>query len=259
MAFMSQRQIPYKSSTTENGHRERSFNIPISSSGRNISLKISEPDIRADNLVFETWASSFIMAGQLHRLSIPTPSTYQNSLSVLELGAGTGLVGLTAATLWHTEAVLTDLSPNVSGMATNIALNRSLVAEYGGSARCGTLDWRNPSELLLVSGENDESEQRSNRHKANVILAADVIYDEDHPELLFNVVTTWLRRDQDARFIITWPLRVAYLDQIREIWERLEAAGLEAIQELRETANGAQWDDELQCECVVWKWRETTS
>lgn len=232
----------------------RSFDIPIDKCGGSICVQITEPAVRADNLTLTTWASSFILASQLHLLSIPSPleSTVE-SIPILELGAGTGLVGLTLSTLFRCPVILTDLPGIVPGLAANITLNAALLLENGGSATCGALDWSNPSELVLHSGQCYSSAK-----KARAILAADTVYDPDHPTLLSGAILEWLERTEDARVILTYPLRVAYLDEVRALWEQLDAGGLQAIDEGRETAEGDIWDDERLCEWCVWKWKEAT-
>lgn len=231
----------------------RKFTVPVNNADQTIEVLISEPHIRADNLILETWCSSFIMASVLHRLDIklPSTSTPTKSVPILELGAGTGLVGMTAASVWHAPVVLTDLAPIVPGLAANIALNQDLLTAHGSSATCGTLDWTQPLELVLENGDRKPS-----TYKADVILAADTVYSEEHPDLLSKVVLEWLAPHEDARFIITYAMRVAYLDEIRAVWERLEAGGLEAIQEGQERASGKDWDDECLCEWVVWRWKK---
>ena len=228
----------------------RSFQIPTNSHSENINVDLSQPDIEADNLPLETWASSWVMASQLHLLPIQPPSPTTTAVPILELGAGTGLVGITAASVWRAPVVLTDLAPIVPGLAANISLNEDLLAASESSATCGTLDWTRPSELLLESGERIAAGRR-----ADIILAADTVYSEEHPELLVAVVLAWLARHAEARFVITYAMRVAYLDEIREVWERLEAGGLEAVAEGQGRAGEDEFDDECLCEWSVWKWK----
>ena len=68
-------------------------------------------------------------------------------------------------------------------------------------------------------------------NKAQIILAADTVYSEEHPELLTHAVQAWLSRTDDSRLVICYPLRFGYLDHIRDLWERLEAGGLTSIEE----------------------------
>lgn len=236
-----------------NGNAIRSFKIASKANSLGlIDIEITEPNLRADNLSFETWASSWVMATLIHRLSIYFPSSATtNSIPILELGAGTGLVGITAAHEWKRPVVLTDLTPNVPGMRANIDLNAALLKAADTHAMCGTLDWNSPEALILESDTIVSSAR-----KAHVILAADTVYSEEHPELLEKVVVEWLARTKDARFIITYAMRVAYLDEIRGLWERLEAAGLVAVEEGQERASEGLFDDENLCEWSVWMWKE---
>jgi predicted nicotinamide N-methyase len=251
------------------GKGSRNFDIPKNSSGETVHIKLEEPALAAENLGLTTWGSSFILATRLHRFALdwnslhPAASHVSDNLgaiSVLELGAGTGLVGLSAAAIWNTNVFLSDLAPIVPGLAVNICTNRKTLCALGGSAVCGTLDWANPDKLVLHS--IDAEDQRRQEHttlqvdtnKATVILAADTVYSEEHPSMLSGTILKWLKHGPDARAIIAYPMRVAYLDEIRELWELLQRGGLEAIDEGRELV-GDDWDDEVLHEWSVWRWQ----
>ena len=242
-----------------------SFDIKINREGRRITIHISDPgNLQADNLPLSTWGSAEVLANALHQTEGGTlMSTIPDDvIPVLELGAGTGIAGLSAAAIWHTTAVLTDLPPILPGIAANVALNRTLLAEYGGRAVCGSLDWRQPAVLVTGDGEDSASEQtkahpsRYSHSKARLILAADTIYSEEHPELLCNVVMARMEPGPESRVLLCYPLRVGYLDFIRDLWETFEAVGLECSQEGRETID-ASWDEDTPYEWCVWKWRST--
>ncbi|KAK5943616.1 hypothetical protein PMZ80_004624 [Knufia obscura] len=231
----------------------RTFKVPATASAF-IDVNIAEPDLCADNLTLTTWTSSFVLANQLHKFNVKFGD--DEHIPILELGAGTALVGLTAATLWRKKTILTDLPGIVPGLRTNVDLNPAATEAASGEIQCGALDWRKPDILEL---ENGDQLVASKGVKASIIFAADTIYDEEHPELLSNAILTWLARTQNARAILTYALRVAYLDQVREIWTMLEEGGLEAESHGQEQANTKQWedDDERLCEWVIWRWKTT--
>ena len=222
-----------------------------------VDVEIHVPRLRTDNLSLTTWGSSYILASQLHLIDVETRSLHLSGLQVLELGAGTGLVGLSAAAIWKTSVVLTDLGPIVPGLAKNIKANEQLLTEIGANATCGTLDWNEPSHLVVHSTAQDENPRifSSTNDKATIILAADTTYDDEHPRMLSETILTWLKKGSESRAIIAYPLRVAYLDAIRELWERLEAGGLRAIEEGKAETED-EWDDENQHEWSVWKWQQ---
>jgi len=228
---------------------KRTFKIPASPSSF-IDVNIAEPDLRAENLSLITWNSSFILASQLHKFDVTSKDNDQRS--ILELGAGTALVGIAAAILWRRKTVLTELPGIVPALRTNIDLNPAAIKATSGHIQCGSLDWRTPDLITLDSGDQLVASKDA---KASIILAADTIYDEDHPQLLANTIFTWLSQTPDARVIFTYALRVAYLDHIREMWRLLEEGGLEAESDGQEQADTKDWDDESLCEWVVWKWK----
>jgi predicted nicotinamide N-methyase len=252
--------VPFSPPVKENMKAStRTFQIPTKESTSSINIHISEDrDIVAENLSHVTWGASYILAKQLHAIKLPDHWQNNSSRPVIELGAGTGLAGLSAAAVWNTNVVLTDLVPVVSGLRKNVSLNKSLLASCRGRASCGVLDWKNPSRLSACNEEHDifEDIDALERNKASIILAADTVYDEDHPAMLARVVQTWLKSGPNSRFIVAYPLRVAYLDEIRDLWERLEEIGLVALEEGKEKLDEAGgWDDDLLIEWSVWGWK----
>jgi predicted nicotinamide N-methyase len=234
----------------ERSFKTQDFVVPSNSSGETITVRISEPNLTSENLGLETWAASHILASQLHHLgaNINFPPCSSDVLPILELGAGTGLVGITASTIWKQPTVITDLEPLIPALDANIHLNAAGLQQANTHMEAGTLDWKHPTTLIV------NHEQRP-QTQAHLIFAADTIYSEEHPELLANVTLQWLKKDKEARFLIAYPLRVCYIDYIREMWERLEEGGLEAIEEGREEASQDLFNDERLVEWSVWRWK----
>jgi predicted nicotinamide N-methyase len=231
------------------------YSVSRGDKGNDISVNIHAPELRSENLSLTTWGSSFVLANQLHNIEVDRRSFTHNGIDILELGAGTGLVGLSGAVIWKGGVVLSDLSGIVPGLAQNIQSNQEILVAAGVSATCGSLDWNKPTELhLQVDGDGILETLSDEARQAAVVLAADCIYDSDHPEMLANTIFAWLRPGERSRAIIAYPLRVAYLDAIRDMWERLEAGGLILIQEGREDA-GEEFEDETLIEWCVWKWK----
>lgn len=236
------------------------------------TLTLSEPSLKAENLSLTTWGSAFVLSNLLStlRTSIPldpfpqTPtSATAPGLDILELGAGTGLTGLLAATLYAREAVLTDLAPLIPALEANIRLNAPVLAAAGGAGRAGTLDWNEPRVLHLYprpgpssAGAAPVTLANDMRGRARLILAADTMYTAEHPRLLSGAIAAWLREEAGARAVVCYPLRVAYLDEIREFWACMEGVGLECRAEGRKEVEEAEWDDERVNEWSVWGWRE---
>ncbi|KAF2770476.1 hypothetical protein EJ03DRAFT_63242 [Teratosphaeria nubilosa] len=234
-----------------------SFTVKVNATHDPITLTIADPSqISADNLALSTWGSSEILANTTHKITVDLPATadLDTLLPVLELGAGTGLVGMTAAAVWKTTSVLTDLPPILPNIEANIKLNNEVIAKYGGNVRYGILDWIHPDRLTFGLDQNGGE---INTSKARVILAADTVYSAEHPRLLVNVIKDRLEPGQLSRLIICYPLRIGYLDHIRDLWQRLEDANLSCIEEGREHLD-QEWEEDVEYEWCVWKWRSAS-
>lgn len=236
------------------------YDVILDTHGHKVSININVPRLAAENLHFQTWGSARVLAGQLHTIPLDkdTFRDGNNGVKILELGAGTGLAGLAAAALWQTEAILTDLAPFVPGLARNIDVNQEVLSTRNARVLSGALDWNAPAQVPLFSDDPAQPDRilHSETDKASVIIAADTLYSEEHPRMLGNAIFAWLKRSPEARVIVCYPLRVAYLDIIRDLWQVLEEGGLEAVIEGKEDIKDEVWDDERLHEWCVFRWKE---
>lgn len=187
----------------------RKFNVT-----NHVEVVLREPSLTGDNLGLKTWTSSLLLARRLSYLRHHLPS---GDFRVLELGAGTGLVGIAAACIWRTEVTLTDLPEIVPNLQHNTDHNSELVQSCGGKTFVMPLDWSDAT-----------SAPTSQHQQYPVILAADPLYSPDHPELLVETIKRWLLRTREARFIVELPLREGYDQERAELKTRLGEARLQA-------------------------------
>lgn len=133
-------------------------------------LTVREPPITGDSLGHKTWGSSYLLAqilgstasGSLAHLLGPSR---RQSLNVLELGSGTGLLGIAAAALWQAQVVLSDLPSIMPNLDYNIEQNRATVERLGGRVSSGALTWGSESG-------NDPSFSRKNHFDVGTNVSA---------------------------------------------------------------------------------------
>lgn len=110
-------------------------------------LLIREPPITGDSLGLKTWGSSYLLAQMLHKIGqtslsyLLPPSGEGSNEPVLELGSGTGLLGLAAAAIWKAHVILSDLPAIMPNLQHNVDRNRATVESLGGSLDSGALTW----------------------------------------------------------------------------------------------------------------------
>jgi predicted nicotinamide N-methyase len=248
------------------GDLTRTFVIPLhqprcqagdeanSSDADSLDIVLHEPALSEDNLGLKTWAASYLLAKRLSLVKDQLPSRNANT-PILELGAGTGLVGLAASAIFGSQMLLTDLPAIVPNLHRNVQVNASTTAQYGGSAQVAVLDWSNPAELTYGNPPAP-----AEPHSFELILAADPIYSPSHPEMLVNTIAHHLRLGESARVVIELPLREAFQRERDDLRQRLIGVDLRLLAEGTEIG----YDDwgsadgeglaEVECWWGLWGW-----
>nr|OQO28161.1 hypothetical protein B0A51_04581 [Rachicladosporium sp. CCFEE 5018] len=258
------KRLSERSGRTAMGDISRCFKIPLSAKTLQddseeaadtadwIEITLHEPALAADSLGLKTWASSYLLAKRLCLLRDTLPPLTKYTL-ILELGAGTGLVGLATAAVLQQRVILTDLPAIVSNLQRNIHKNADLLATRQGSASTAVLDWSMP-ETFTHPGHAGEA------HSFSLILAADPVYDAHQPELLVNAIDYHLEHAENARVVIELPLREGFAAERQDLRNRMEVIGLE-IREQGEEVGYDDWTDhdgemaEVRCWWAVWGWK----
>lgn len=120
--------------------------------------------------------------------------------TVLELGAGTGLTSIIAATVART-VYCTDVGADLLAMCQrNIALNSHLTATGGGVVKVKELDWLKDDlctdpEVPFSWSEEDVSDLYGH---TTVLLAAEVFYDDDLTDAVFKTLSQLAHRLKNA-------------------------------------------------------------
>ena len=263
-------RLSERSGRTAMGAITRSFAIPLSpvidveqpvgvvqpaqASGRVIDdiveLTIHEPPMTADNLGLKTWASSYLLSKQLCSLRRHIPDLPSDAV-ILELGAGTGLVGMAASTVFQRHVILTDLPEIVPNLEQNARSNESAISCCSGNVSAAVLDWTKPDELQAEACNGSPN-------SFPLIVIADPIYSPEHPQMLVNAIDWHLSKDDTARVVIELPLRDAYVAERQDLRDRLASIGLGVVEQGEEvgyddwsSGNGEELT-EVRCWWSVW-------
>ncbi|KAG2491404.1 hypothetical protein HYH03_010195 [Edaphochlamys debaryana] len=118
--------------------------------------------------------------------------------TVLELGTGIGVAGLTMAA-FGANVLLTDLPEVVPVASKNVNKNADLVKGAGGLAQVAALDWSNPP-AELVTGPWD------------YIIGSDLVYDESSPDALAPVLSRLLGASPRATVLLSHVHRTDAID-----------------------------------------------
>ncbi|KAK6922711.1 Lysine methyltransferase [Dillenia turbinata] len=140
---------------------------------RSIDSTIKIRQLRSEGLSFQLWPAATTLVNLIdnHR-SDPTKSplskilTNSRRLRILELGAGTGFVGIAAGAILSADVTLTDLPHVLENLRFNAALNSDLVEKFGGKVEVAALRW----------GEVEDMEAIRRRGEYDVIVGSDVVY-----------------------------------------------------------------------------------
>lgn len=179
---------------------------------------------------------------------------------ILELGAGTGLVGIAAAALFSVHVHLTDLPAILPNLQANTSKNAGLLSGDdsggGGELSSGVLDW---SDLPpLEDGQNS-------LQRPEIILAADPLYSPLHPAWLVNAIERFLQKGKMARVVVELPLRDAYIPEVENFKKEMKARGFNLLMDGKEVGYddwGGGCRDELEkaavtCWWGIWGWTWT--
>ncbi|KAI3451698.1 hypothetical protein Pfo_008363 [Paulownia fortunei] len=145
-----------------------------------INSTITIRQLPSQGISFQLWpaAATLVTLLDRHRSCNPGNATplsslfnscgsLQRRLRVLELGSGTGLVGIAAAALLGANVTVTDLPHVLPNLQFNVAANAGILELHGGAVDAAALKWGDTKDMEGIGREYD------------VILGSDVVY-HDH-------------------------------------------------------------------------------
>lgn len=141
-----------------------------------IESTVTIRQLTSQGLSFQLWpaASTFVTLLDYYRrdptnspLTATLSSLKPSPLNILELGSGTGIVGIAAAITLSANVTVTDLPHVLDNLNFNAQTNAEVVERFGGKVHVAPLRW----------GEADDVETLG--RNVDLILASDVVY-HDH-------------------------------------------------------------------------------
>lgn len=165
-------------------------------------IRLKEPALTSDNLGLKTWGLALILANRLMR----APELLTSP--VLELGSGTGLVGIVASLLGH-DVTLTDLNEIVGNLQHNTELNELDVDVC-------ELDWLDPTSFIATHGDQ----------RFSTIVVSDPIYSDEHPAWVVAMFDRFLA--PGGRVLLQIPLRRSFERERDIMWCLLDKHGYTA-------------------------------
>ncbi|CCG21393.1 hypothetical protein CORT_0A10080 [Candida orthopsilosis Co 90-125] len=179
-------------------------------------IYLNEPSMTNDNLGLKTWGSSLILGSRLLRAGKGSSILKE---PVLELGSGTGLVGM-CCSLMSINTTLTDLPQIVPNLQKNIELNN-----LEGKSFCVELDWSAP-ESSPVYGKTFAT-----------IVVSDPVYSSQHPYWVVRMIDLFLRRNRGSdsdSVLIEVPLRPKFENERQLLWQLMSDRFVEVDSEIED-------------------------
>ena len=235
--------------------RTYAFRAPLLGPGKEVAVRLTDVPIAVDaeqaTVGTQTWGGACLLAEMLvedpARFGLTTPDTGGSlrgeGVRVLELGAGTGLVGLACA------SVLSSIGVGAGGLKTKVTivasdyhpivlknLHANIEANFPGGApsqvsiSAHALDW---SRYASGSCSPSTKPELPFHEPFDVILGADIVYEIQHARWIQNCVSALLRKPSTAdstssnawpRFHLVMPLRPTHVSESRAVEEAFPAA-----------------------------------
>ncbi|OMJ08036.1 Protein N-lysine methyltransferase METTL21A [Smittium culicis] len=124
--------------------------------------------------------------------------------SVLELGSGTGLLGLVCSTIGATETLLTDMNKDVLNL---LKINSKINSETAKCVSVKELDWFSDDDMSELKGKYD------------VIIGSDLVYDPDITPDFFKMLETLITDKKQMAYIASTVRREETYNQFTQLLE----------------------------------------
>ncbi|KAK2981591.1 hypothetical protein RJ640_011121 [Escallonia rubra] len=163
-----------------------------------IASKVVIRQLPSQGLSFQLWPAATTLVTLLdgHRshpatspLSALLTAQLGRPLRILELGSGTGLVGISASAILGAHVTVTDLPHVLPNLRFNAEANSSVLALHGGSVDVAALSWGDIEDMKVIGGEYD------------LVLGSDVVYHDHLYDPLLQTLRFFLLGGEKRRMV----------------------------------------------------------
>lgn len=188
---------------------------------RSIDSTIVTRQLPSQGLSFQLWPAATTLLTLLddHRRNPstsplgPTLSAFEagRKLKILELGSGTGLVGIAAAATLGACVTVTDLPHVVDNLRFNADANAAVLEGSGGNVRVAALRWGEAEDAEAIGLDFD------------LVVASDVVYHDHLYEPLLKTLSFLLLGEGRVVFVMAhlrrWKKDSAFFKRARKLFE----------------------------------------
>ncbi|KAJ8439745.1 hypothetical protein Cgig2_009569 [Carnegiea gigantea] len=171
----------------------------------------------SEGLAFQLWPAATTLLSLLDDRHLEFRRQGRR-IRILELGSGTGLVGIAAAAILGADVTVTDLAPVIGNLEFNVAANSEVIAGGGGGVSVAELSWGNVDQMEKVGREYD------------LILGSDVVYHNHLYEPLMETLRYFLvggeRKEEEGEGMVfvmahlkRWKKETAFFKKANKFFE----------------------------------------
>ncbi|MBA0734933.1 hypothetical protein Gogos_018821 [Gossypium gossypioides] len=169
---------------------------------RSIESTVVIRQLPSEGLSFQLWPAATTLVTLLdnylrHPSKSPLTATLSTDrkLKILELGSGTGLVGIAAAVTLGANVTVTDLPHVIPNLKFNADANADVVTKRGGTVDVAPLRWGEDDDVEVIGREFD------------LVLGSDVVYHDHLFEPLIKTLRLLLNGGTKKRVFVMAHLR----------------------------------------------------
>ncbi|XP_028775605.1 protein N-lysine methyltransferase METTL21A-like [Neltuma alba] len=193
---------------------------------RSINSTVVIRQLPSEGLSFQLWPAATTLVSLLdgyrcESASSPLTSTLsvfsvdpnRRPLNILELGSGTGIVGIVAAITLGANVTATDLPHVVPNIQFNANANAGVLASSGGAVNVAPLRWGHADDVEVIGRDFD------------VILASDVVYHDHLYEPLLQTLRMLLAGNQRRKAVFVmahlrrWKKESVFFKKARKLFD----------------------------------------